>query len=156
MEDLHYHTLWGSCLPDFSGTWTFTLHGPWISVLFLGSGRSWSGFPPTSQCFCLPGWLLHFCSLSYFMYSSVFTLRCFLFQYVINFECTYIVVSEINFISPALTSLLSSECAFSRTCWNFHLRPTQSNTGLTSPCCSLWYFCTKSCYPMYSGSRELC
>ena len=39
-----------------------------------------------SLLFCLSGWLVHFSSLSYFMLSSVISLRLFFFQYVINIE----------------------------------------------------------------------
>ena len=155
MADLHYHTHWGTYPPDFSDSWTFS---PWSLKLcplsWLWRIMLWFSFY-FSVLFCLPGWLAHLCSLSYFMLSSVFTLRSFFFQYVINIKCTYSVVSKLNFRSPALTSLLSSESILSHTWWNFHLTPTQSNTGLTPP--TLWAltFLYQSCYPRYLGSRDL-
>ena len=76
-------------MPDFCCVWTFTPHGPWISALFLGFGGLWSGFPPTSLAFSV---FLNGLSTSvYFLtlHSLQGLLRCFLFRYAINFECTY-------------------------------------------------------------------
>lgn len=63
--------------------------------------------------------------------------------------------SELNFMSPALTSLLSSRSIFSHTWWKFYLRPNLSNTQLMDFLLHPLMFLYQSCYPIYSGSREL-
>lgn len=63
--------------------------------------------------------------------------------------------SELNFMSPALTFLLSSRSIFSHTWWKFYLRPNLSNTELMDFLLHPLMFLYQSCYPIYSGSREL-
>lgn len=46
----------------------FTVRGPWISALFLDCGNCGVVFLLLLSPFLLLGWLVHFCSLSYFMF----------------------------------------------------------------------------------------